>query len=91
MEVLLGTLESNGKALPHSHPGVEQACFLLSGTAAVEVGGDHFEMTAGEACFFPADVPHVLTVTSAEPASLLVIYSPPYGEDPAKVVRQNVG
>jgi len=87
MEVLLGTLEADGKALPHAHPGMEQACFLLSGTASVEVGEDRFDMQTGEACFFPADVPHVFTVTSAEPASLLVIYSPPYGEDPSKVVR----
>nr|WP_193571373.1 cupin domain-containing protein [Diaminobutyricibacter tongyongensis] len=87
MEVLLGTLDAAGKALPHSHPGMEQACFLLSGSAAVEVGDDRFDMIPGEACFFPAGVPHVFTVTSAEPASLLVIYSPPYGEDSTKAIR----
>lgn len=81
MELILGTIESSGGALPHSHPGIEQACYLLSGTALVEVGDDTFTMVAGEACFFPADVPHVFTVTSAEPATLLVFYSPPYGED----------
>lgn len=86
MELILGTIERGGGALPHAHPGIEQACYLLSGAATVEIGDDSFTMTAGEACFFPADVPHVLSVTSAEPARLLVFYSPPYGEDPAKAV-----
>ncbi|WP_447949611.1 cupin domain-containing protein [Microbacterium aurum] len=85
MEVILGTLAADGGALPHAHPGMEQACYLLSGTARVEAGEDRFEMRAGEACFFPAGVPHVFTVTSPDPASLLVIYSPPYAEDPSKV------
>ncbi|MFD6697895.1 MULTISPECIES: cupin domain-containing protein [unclassified Microbacterium] len=91
MEVLLGSLEPDGKALPHAHPGMEQACYLLSGTATVEVGDDRFDMVAGEACFFPADVPHVFTVTGTEAASLLVIYSPPYGEDPRKTIRFEPG
>jgi hypothetical protein len=33
------------------------------------------------------DAMHVFTVTSEQPARLLVIYSPPYGEDPARVRR----
>jgi len=43
-------------------------------------------MKPGEACFFPPETMHVFLVTS-ERARVLVIYSPPYGEDPAKVVR----
>lgn len=87
MEVVLGTLEKGGGALPHAHPGIEQACYLLQGTAHVEVGGESFEMEPGDACFFPADTLHVFQVTSDTPVKLLVIYSPPYGEDPRKVVR----
>ena len=41
-------------------------------------------MKAGEACFFPADALHLFIVTS-ERARVMVIYAPPYGEDPAKV------
>ena len=73
-------------ALPHAHPGVEQACYLLEGSAHVEVGGEAFELRPGEACFFPAEVPHVFTATS-ERVKVMVIYAPPYGEDPAKVTR----
>lgn len=87
MEVLLGTLHKGGGALPHAHPGIEQACYLLEGTARAEVEGKAFDMVPGDMCFFPADRMHVFTVTSDTPVKLLVIYSPPYGESPDKVIR----
>ena len=83
LEVLVGEVERGKGALPHAHPGIEQVCYLLEGTAQVEVGGEKFEMRPGEACFFPPDTMHLVTVTS-ERARILVIYSPPYGEDPSK-------
>lgn len=86
MEVVLGTIQRGGGALPHAHPGVEQACYLLEGTAHVEVGDDAFEMVAGEACFFPAGSMHVFQVTSSS-ARVLVVYSPPYEENPRRVIR----
>ncbi|WP_313303295.1 cupin domain-containing protein [Diaphorobacter sp.] len=88
MEVLLGTLEKGGGALPHAHPGMEQACYLLEGSAEVEIEGeDTFSMQPGDACFFPEDVMHIFRVTSDTPVRLLVIYSPPYGENPQRVRR----
>lgn len=87
MEVLLGTLHKGGGALPHSHPGIEQACYLLEGTAHAEVAGQAFDMVPGDMCFFPAEQMHMFTVTSETPVRLLVIYTPPYGESPDKVVR----
>jgi quercetin dioxygenase-like cupin family protein len=87
LEIVLGTIARGGGALPHAHPGIEQACYLLAGSARAQVGGESFEMQPGDACFFPADLPHVFTVTSEQPARVLVVYSPPYLEDPARVVR----
>ena len=87
MEVLLGTLERGGQALPHAHPRLEPACYLLAGTAHVEVAGEAFDMVPGDMCFFPAEQMHVFRVTSDEPVKLLVIYSPPYGESPDRVIR----
>jgi quercetin dioxygenase-like cupin family protein len=86
VEVLLGEVERGKGALPHAHPGIEQVCYLLEGTAHVEVGDEKFEMRPGEACFFPPETMHLVTVTS-ERARILVIYSPPYGEDPSKATR----
>ena len=87
MEMLIGTLHKGGGALPHAHPGIEQSCYLLEGTAHVKVGDESFDMVPGDTCFFPADMMHVFTVTSDTPVKLLVIYSPPYGESPDKVIR----
>ncbi len=87
LEVLLGTIEKGQGALPHAHPGIEQVCYLLEGSAVVEVEGERGVMEAGDCCFFPADKKHVFTVTSETPARLLVIYSPPYEENPARVIR----
>jgi quercetin dioxygenase-like cupin family protein len=87
MEVVLGTIEKGRGALPHSHPGIEQVCYLLEGRARAEVNGEACELEPGDCCFFPPDVPHVFTVTSDEPARVLVIYSPPYNESPNRVRR----
>lgn len=86
LEVLVGEVERGKGALPHAHPGIEQACYMLEGTAHVEVGGESFEMEVGDACFFPADEMHLLTVTS-DKARVLVIYTPPYLENPQNARR----
>lgn len=82
VELILGEIERGKGAAPHAHPGIEQVCYLLEGAAQVEVGGEKFELAAGEACFFPAGERHVFTVTS-ERARVLVIYAPPYLEGKA--------
>jgi quercetin dioxygenase-like cupin family protein len=79
LEVLVGEVEKGKGALPHAHPGIEQACYMLEGRAEVEIGGEKFEMAPGEMCFFPVNEMHKVTVTS-DRAKILVIYSPPYLE-----------
>jgi quercetin dioxygenase-like cupin family protein len=86
LEVLVGEVEKGKGALPHAHPGIEQACYMLEGTAHVEVGGEKFEMVKGDMCFFPADEPHLLTVTS-DLGRVLVIYTPQYLEKPENARR----
>jgi len=86
VEMLIGEVERGKGALPHAHPGIEQVCYLLDGEAHVEVGGEKFEMKAGDTCFFPADLQHLFIATTPK-VRVMVIYAPPYGEDPAKVRR----
>jgi len=81
VEMILGEIERGQGAHPHLHTGIEQVAYLLEGTAHVEIGEEEFEMKPGEACFFPAGVMHVFTVTS-ERVRLLVVYAPPYLERP---------
>jgi quercetin dioxygenase-like cupin family protein len=88
LELLVGTLEHAGEALPHAHPGIEQACYMLEGRARAEVCGESREMGPGECCFFPAGEEHSFTVVQA-PVRVLVIYAPPYGENPANVLRRS--
>lgn len=52
----------------------------------MDVGGEKFEMRPGDACFFPADVPHRFQASS-DKVRVMVIYTPPYLENPAKVRR----
>lgn len=86
IEVLLGIATKNNGAQRHLHPGIEQVCYMLEGRARAEVGGQSQELGPGDACFFPAGEPHIFTVTSEEPAKVLVIYSPPYVENPEQGV-----
>jgi quercetin dioxygenase-like cupin family protein len=87
VELVLGVIEKGHGADPHAHPGMEQVCYLLEGSALAEVGGERCEMQPGDACYFPAGAMHKFTATSDTPVKVLVIYSPPYGESPEKVVR----
>jgi quercetin dioxygenase-like cupin family protein len=87
IEVVLGVVEKGKGALPHSHPGIEQVCYMLEGRARAEVGGQVRELGPGDCCFFPADLRHTFTVVSDPPVKVLVIYSPPYGESPDKAIR----
>jgi len=87
VEVLLGVIDKGKGALPHAHPGIEQVCYLISGMARAQVQDEWADMGPGDCCYFPPDIPHVFTVTSDEPARLLVIYTPPYEESPDRVIR----
>ncbi|HEY3075216.1 MAG TPA: cupin domain-containing protein [Burkholderiales bacterium] len=64
VELVLGVIERNQGAEPHAHPGIEQVCYLLEGSAVAEVGGERCEMHPGDSCYFPAGVMHKFT---AEP------------------------
>jgi quercetin dioxygenase-like cupin family protein len=80
LEVLLGVVAKSHGALPHSHPGIDQVCYIIEGRAVAEIGGERSELGPGDACFFPANIPHTFTAVSDEPVRVLVIYTPPYGE-----------
>lgn len=87
MEVIVAEVERGAGASPHAHPGMEQAQYFLEGTARVEIEDEVFNVGPGDMCFFPEGVFHSITVTS-ERMKVLVIYAPPYAENPARVVRR---
>ena len=89
MGVLLGTVERGQGALPHLRPHIEQCCYIISGRARVEVGNQSSALDPGDFCFFPPGEKHLLVSVADEPLQVLVIYSPPYRENPLEVVRFN--
>ena len=87
LEMVLGVIEKSQGAAPHAHPGMEQVCYMLEGTAVAEIDGERCELQPGDACYFPAGTWHTFTATSDKPVKVLVVYSPPYGESPERVIR----
>jgi quercetin dioxygenase-like cupin family protein len=87
LEILEGTLEPGGGAEEHAHPAMEQATYVLEGEARVIIDGVESLIKTGDMLFFPAGVFHEFKVDRGR-LRLLVIYAPPYGEDPDKVVKR---
>ena len=86
MEIVLGDIERNAGALAHAHPDLEQAVYILEGEAIAGIDGVDHHVGPGDLLFFPPRVFHSVTALS-ERINVLVIYSPPYGENPAQVIR----
>ncbi len=87
MEIIYGDIERHEGAVAHAHPDMEQATYVIEGEAMVEVDGVKHHVSTGDLLFFPSKVFHDIKVIT-ERIKLLVIYSPPYGEDPAKVIKR---
>src|SRR5690349_9400699 len=87
LELLEGTVEPGQGALPHAHPDLDQVIYMLTGMARAEIDGQSRERGPGDAAFCPKGMPHVFTVIGARPAKVLVIYTPPYMENPTQAVR----
>jgi quercetin dioxygenase-like cupin family protein len=90
MEIVLGDIERSEGAVAHAHPDTEQAAYILEGEALSEIDGVEYHVRPGDLCFFPAKVFHSIKVLT-ERLKVLVVYSPPYGEAPEKVIRSIEG
>lgn len=86
MEIVLGDIERNEGAPAHAHPDLEQAAYILEGEALSVIDGVEYHVKPGDLCFFPANVFHSIKVLT-ERLKVLVVYSPPYGESPEKVIK----
>lgn len=86
VEVLVGTIVRGHGASRHAHPGLEQASLLLAGEGTAEEDGREFGLAPGNWVFSARGAFHRFVVSSAEPARVLVVYAPPYSENPDAVV-----
>ena len=86
LEVLVGTIVKSHGAKPHAHPHLEQCAYMIEGTGESEAQGRVEEVAPGTWAYVPAGVFHSFRVTSDRPGRLLVVYAPPYGENPAHTI-----
>jgi quercetin dioxygenase-like cupin family protein len=86
MEIALGEIERHEGSPAHAHPDLEQAVYILEGEAVANIDGVAHHVKAGEMMYFPAYVFHDIKILS-EKIKMLVIYAPPYDENPQKTIR----
>ena len=88
LEVLIGTIVKSHGAKPHAHPHLEQCAYMIEGTGESQAEGRVEVMEAGTWTYVPAGMFHSFRVTSDQPGRLLVVYAPPYGENPAHTITE---
>ena len=66
---------------PANHTGTTN--YRLIGPETVGAQQIEVLLGAGDVCFFPAGAAHRFTALSEEPVRVLVMYAPPYLENPA--------
>ena len=86
IEVLIGTIVKSHGAKPHAHPHLEQCAYMIEGTGESQAEGRVEVMEAGTWSYVPAGAFHSFRVTSDQPGRVLVVYAPPYGENPAHTI-----
>ena len=91
LEVLVGTIVKSHGAKPHAHPHLEQCAYMIEGTGESQAQGRVEVMGSGTWTYVPAGVFHSFRVTSDQPGRLLVVYAPPYGENPAHTITEPDG
>jgi quercetin dioxygenase-like cupin family protein len=86
LEVLIGTIVKSHGAKPHAHPHLEQCAYMMEGTGESQAEDRVEAMVAGTWSYVPAGAFHSFRVTSDQPGRVLVVYAPPYGENPAQTI-----
>ncbi len=86
LEILVGTIVKSHGAKPHAHPYLEQCAYMMDGTGESQAQGRVEALGPGSWSYVPAGVFHTFRVTSDQPGRLLVVYAPPYGENPAQTI-----
>jgi quercetin dioxygenase-like cupin family protein len=88
LEVLIGTIVKSHGAKPHAHPHLEQCAYMIEGTGESQAEGRVEVMAPGTWSYVPAGAFHSFRVTGDQPGRVLVVYAPPYGENPAQTITQ---
>lgn len=82
VEALIGTIVKGHGAHAHAHPELEQASLILEGEGTGELNGEEIPLKGGDLIFNPAGNFHKFVTQSERPVRVLVVYAPPYAENP---------
>jgi transcriptional regulator with XRE-family HTH domain len=79
IEVVVAEFEPGGSTGtdPYSHGDSEEVCVVLAGTIELEIGGELFELAAGDAARYRSSMPHRVANRGDERADVMYIISPP--------------
>lgn len=73
MEALMVQLEENPDADMSVHEG-EEFIYVLDGVVSLKIGGDVFELEAGDSVYYLSTTPHLIAAKSGKATILAVIY-----------------
>lgn len=71
----------------HKHVETEEIYYVLSGDAAMQIGGETERVGAGDAVLIPPGAEHRIRCVGPEPLEILCICSPPYEHADTVVVE----
>ena len=61
----------------HAHAGQDKLYLILEGTGEVQIGEERQVLSAGDAAFAPADVPHGMRNSGSSRLTVMVVLAPP--------------
>ena len=73
MESLIVQLEENPDGAMSVHDG-EEFIYVLDGVVSLKIGGDFFELEAGDSVYYLSTTPHLIAAKSGKATILAVIY-----------------
>jgi quercetin dioxygenase-like cupin family protein len=68
-----GVLVKGDEPPPHVHHGEDESFFVLEGSLTVRVGDEVLSARPGSFVFCPRDIPHLLTLTSEQVRTLVLV------------------
>jgi transcriptional regulator with XRE-family HTH domain len=76
MEMIITKFDAGWDGEPHGHDG-EECAFVLSGTIAMTIGDDEYELGEGDSIYYDSGIPHKVRVLGDAPAQVLSAITPP--------------
>ena len=55
------------------HDG-EEFIYVLDGSVSLDIGDDHFDLTAGDSAYYLSTTPHLIAAAAGQATILAVIY-----------------